>query len=146
MMRTGKMEIFNSKIAKVLLMKNYSAITLGVISFYKFSKQTYPKTALQHEAIHRAQYKEMFCASLPITLFLCFISLWFIILPIFSFYICYLVEYFRSRIVRFFRKDKSQQKSYNSISMEEEAYQNQKKANYICHRPAYNWVKYLGKF
>ena len=53
------MDIFNSKLAKLILAKGYNAITLGCISFYKYGKEDYRADTLYHEKIHRMQWLEV---------------------------------------------------------------------------------------
>lgn len=88
----------------------------------------------------------MFFLSLPISLFLivCNFSILFILLPLFSFYIWYLIEYFISRVIRLILKKKDQIASYKSISFEEEAYANDKNLDYLIKREPFSWLSYLG--
>ena len=140
------MNIFNSILAKMFLPKGYSAITLGFISLYKNPSQKVSKRTINHENIHKAQYVEMFFLSLPISLLLivCNFSILFILLPLFSFYIWYLIEYFISRVIRLILKKRDQIESYKSISFEEEAYTNDKNLDYLIKRNPFSWLSYLG--
>lgn len=140
------MNIFNSELAKLFLPKGYYAITLGFISFYKQPKERVSKRSVNHENIHKIQYQEMFLLSLPITLILliCNFSKLIILLPFFSFYIWYLIEYFISRVSRLIARKRNQNLSYKSIAYEEEAHDNDKDLDYLTKRKPFAWIKYLG--
>lgn len=141
------MEIFNSKIAKLFLMKGYDAITLGCISLFKKKKKEVNKKVRKHEAIHRRQYVEMFKVSLiPSIIVAAFTSPWFLLFPIVSFYAWYLGEYSYSRIKRKIKKTSNKSTSYNSIAFEQEAYYGMNKKGYLNNREMFQWINYLGKY
>lgn len=140
------MNIFNSELAKLFLPKGYSAITLGCISLYKQPKEKVSKRSVNHENIHKVQYNEMFLLTIPIALILliCNFSNLVILLPLFSFYIWYLIEYFISRVTRLIARKRNQNLSYRSIAYEEEAHDNDKDLDYLIKRKPFAWLKYLG--
>lgn len=74
------------------------------------------RTALNHEAIHTAQMREM------------------LFIP---FYLWYIIEW----LLRLFCKGNA----YENISFEREAYSHQGKLDYLSHRNRFAWRKYLIK-
>lgn len=135
------MEVFNSKIAKYLL-GGHKAITVGFITLYKRSKEKTKEVDRVHESIHRQQWRECFILLSP---FFLLSGLW-CLLPIFGFYIWYLVEHFISVVISLIKRNHTQHKSYRSISFEMEACDKEREVNYLSKRSPFYWVKYLGDF
>lgn len=96
----------------------YTTINLFGVLFTKLDYLN--ETVLNHESIHTEQMKEM--------------------LYIF-FYLWYALEYI---IIRLFHLTKNgQYETYKDVSLEEEAYNNQKNLNYLKLRKHYSWFKYI---
>ena len=121
------MDIFNSKLAKLILAKGYNAITLGCISFYKYGKEDYRADTLYHEKIHRMQWLEVTLAW--ILLFFWCNLVW--LAPI-MFYVIYLVDYGFKRL----RND--QNTAYRKILFEKEAYYFEDKG----FRKIFGWLRF----
>ena len=104
------------KINKYIPLKGFVAITVFGVVYARRELNEFEKN---HEAIHIRQGNEM---------------LW---LP---FYFLYCVEW----LIRFIQyRDKMQ--AYYNISLEREAYSNEKNLNYLNSRKKYSWIKYLTK-
>ncbi len=95
--------------------KWYLAINLFGILFARKEYKPLDKYTINHEAIHTAQMKE---------------------LGYIGFYIIYLLEWFM-RIIQY----ESFHKAYRNISFEKEAYNNEKRLDYIYTRKHYNQWK-----
>jgi len=104
-----------NKYLDVFLSKNVAAITLCPFGIY--TRENPSEKTINHEKIHWKQQVEM------------------LVLP---FYICYLIEY----LIRLFLDDGN---TYNSLSFEREAYDNDKNVEYISKRKPYSWLKYIKK-
>lgn len=85
-----------------------------------FTKSNLKIIDQNHEEIHTDQMKEM------------------LYLP---FYLWYTIEYLARWVISIF--DNSD--PYRSISLEQEAYNNDNNLNYLQSREHYNWIKYLAK-
>ncbi len=94
---------------------DYSTINLFGILFTK--EVELDAIALQHEAIHTAQMKEM---------------------GYIFFYIWYAIEYL---LIRVFHK--KQDRAYHDVSFEEEAYIYDTCPGYLYTRKHYAWIKYI---
>lgn len=90
--------IYNSKLAHLILWANYTTITLTAFVFTEFKdKNEMPQSVRNHECTHARQWIEMFFAGWVIMFILQLIfdiSAWWYILPLFSFYIWYVLEWF----------------------------------------------------
>lgn len=117
---------YNSKIAKfVTFLADFATIMLFGAVFTEHKELT--KTTLAHEAVHVTQYQTCFMLGLCIdliTLFTCFgfdcygwwmLSL--IAIPIFLYYVYYLIEYLIRLIIY-----RDRDRAYRMIAFEQEAY------------------------
>lgn len=108
---------------KVIYTKNFPpgkfhGINICGLIFAQRRWGTMKKNELNHELIHTMQQIEMV----------------FIL-----FYLWYGVEY----LVRLIQYKGDSMKAYYSISLEREAYANEKNPNYKKNRKPYSWIKYL---
>lgn len=144
---------YQSKIAKlVTFMANFATVMLFGAVFTEHKELT--KMTLAHEATHVTQYQTLFSLGLCIdliTLFTCFgfnIYGWWMLsliaIPIFLYYIYYLIEYL-IRLVIYRDRDKA----YRMIAFEQEAYDLQQEWAKPCpeRRSAYSFsfFKYYRK-
>ena len=137
-----KKVIYNSRLAHTMLRANYSTITLTAFVFTKYkNKQSMPQSVRNHECTHTQQWIEMFFAGWVITLILQLIfdiSAWWYILPLFSFYTWYILEWVLKSLVK--RKN-----AYNDISFEKEARLAEYDECYLENRGYFDWIKMYGK-
>lgn len=99
----------------IIPFKGYKVINLfGII----FTRKDLNEIDINHEKIHTAQMKEM------------------LYLP---FYLWYGLEYLIRYIISIFNDSDP----YRSISLEQEAYNNDDNLCYLQSRKHYNWIKYL---
>lgn len=99
----------------LIIPKDYIGITLYPFGIYFRDLSKVTEKMKRHENIHWRQQQEMY------------------ILP---FYLWYIIEWF----IKLFKYWK---KSYNNISFEREAYNNDKNKNYLASREPYDWLKYI---
>lgn len=156
---------YESWLAKTFLWDGYTSITLGC---FIFTKQKEPKSSSDtgrgyfspvsktHELTHVEQWKELGIIGLITSLILFFVTWnWFVFLiPILMFYIVYLIEYLIKFIIKFIPNIgkllsgktsiwKINNDVYHNISLEIEAYNNQKNLNYPKERKHFDWIKYM---
>ena len=135
---------FNNWLAKLILAKNYTAITLFFNSFFKYDEEVYEWDNINHECIHQIQQIECSIAGLilGIILWLSFdISFWWVVALVFGFfYLWYIIEYI---IIRCFAKWDKQNERYHDVSFEEEAHNNDKNLSYLEDRKPFAWIKYI---
>lgn len=141
--------IFNSKLANLILLPGYQAITLFGFSFFKDSEDDYSNRVVNHECIHQVQQIEMIGAGFALAVVLLFALLaifgpswyylWLTVLPFALYYIWYFFEWVIALPVNATPND-----SYHTIAFEEEAYENETNQAYLCTRTSFSWVKYLG--
>ena len=80
---------FNNWLAKLILAKNYTAITLFFNSFFKYDEEVYEWDNINHECIHQIQQIECSIVGLVlgIILWLSFgISFWWVVALTFGFF------------------------------------------------------------
>jgi hypothetical protein len=106
-------------VSKYFVPKGYEGITLYPFVFLKDKKLKEDVILLNHELIHITQQKEL------LVLF---------------FYLWYVIEFFIRLLVC-----KNWSIAYESISFEQEAYDNQSNLMYIQKRPRWAFLKYLKK-
>lgn len=134
---------FNSKLAEILLLENYTAITFFFHSFFKKGESEVPKHKVNHEMIHQHQQIEctiigLFLSSILRVIF--DMSFWWMLVLTFGFfYIWYLGEYL---LIHLFAKQNSQGDRYHDIGFEEEAYIYEKDLEYLKKRVPFSWLKY----
>ena len=135
---------FNNWLAKLILAKNYTAITLFFNSFFKYDEEVYEWDNINHECIHQVQQIECSIVGLVlgIILWLSFgISFWWVVALTFGFfYLWYVIEYL---IILCFAKWDKQNERYHDVSFEEEAHNNDKNLSYLEDRKPFAWIKYI---
>lgn len=134
--------IYDSWIARNLLFKGYTTITLTafVCPRYK-SEAEMPQAIRNHECTHARQWFEMFLLSFFVVFVLQIpfdISSWWYLLPFFAFYLWYLLEVAIRSIMIWGN-------AYKYVSFEREARENQYDNNYLENCNYFSWVKYYGK-
>lgn len=133
---------YNSWIANNLLFKGYSTITIAawVCTRYK-GKEEMPQKVRNHECTHARQWIEMFFSGWVIMFILQLIfdiSAWWYILPLFSFYIWYVLEWFFKSLFKL-------KNAYKDISFEKEAKASENDNCYLENMGYFEWLKYYGK-
>ena len=133
---------YQSKVAKVLLYFSIcSTITIGPFVLSKLSESEMPQYVRNHECTHSRQWIETTVASgflLFLLVALAGVNAWWLALSAFVFYLWYGLEYLiRLCILR------DGNKAYRAVSFEQEAYANEKYANYNENAGYFSWVKYL---
>lgn len=133
---------YQSKVAKVLLYFSIcSTITIGPFVLSKLSESEMPQYVRNHECTHSRQWIETTVASgflLFLLVVLAGVNAWWLALSAFVFYLWYGMEYLiRLCILR------DGNKAYRAVSFEQEAYANEKDANYNENSAYFSWVKYL---
>lgn len=133
---------YQSKVAKVLLYFSIcSTITIGPFVLSKLSESEMPQYVRNHECTHSRQWIETTVASgflLFLLVALAGVNAWWLALSAFVFYLWYGLEYLiRLCILR------DGNKAYRAVSFEQEAYANEKDANYNENAAYFSWVKYL---
>ncbi len=104
-------------VAKYLIPKGFSGITLFPFIFLKETKLLSNVTVIQHEKIHIRQQIEL------------------LILP---FFVWYVIEYL-IRILQY----RNTHLAYRNISFEREAYANEMQKNFLQKRKFWNFINYL---
>lgn len=148
---------YNSLLAKTILLKGFSTVTLFGLIFTKYTKDQMSDGVLAHEKVHVDQYVEIRNVTLFLSMIITTIYcnhggnlVWYpinIILSYCMFYILYVLEWIIKLIIwRLFNKKKGypMKSAYYSISFEKEAYYYQNypeqtlyKNNY---RPTFGWI------
>lgn len=135
---------YNSKLARFILPKGYSAIMLFGHVFIKASKDVASDVVIQHESIHVEQWKEVMFTTFAITNipFITNFNIKYTILTMLlsfcAFYVWYFLEYFVRLMIR-----KNHDEAYRGISFEKEAYANERKPKYLDGRGYFSFVKYF---
>lgn len=135
---------FNNWLAKLILAKNYTAITLFFNSFFKYDEEVYEWDNINHECIHQVQQIECFILGLIIggIIVAGLRAPWWII-PIMAFgffYLWYGIEYL---IIFTFAGWDKQNDRYHDVSFEEEAHSNDTKWDYLKERLPFSWMSYI---
>lgn len=147
---------YNNWLARLILFKGYSTITLGP---FILTKEDYlPDHVINEERIHARQWKDCFTMGMIIAYFASFLFSapyhWYaflpFLLPFVLYYIMYLVEWLISFIHHFFeKKDKNvgeaNTKAYYASAMEMEAKENRDNMDYLRTRPFGAFFRYYGK-
>ena len=134
-----KKVFYESKLAKLILFKGYSTITLGAFVFTKLSKTDVRQYLINHEVIHTKQWIECAFVGGIITWLLVMlfdISSWWMLLSLAIFYILYLLETF----IKFFKYGTD---VYEHISFEKEAEQGETNETYLENSGYFEWIKYM---
>ena len=135
---------YQSLVAEILLYFSYcETITVGPFVFTKLKEEEMPQYVRNHECTHARQWTEM---SLLVGLWLLIavlalgISAWWLLAAPFVYYLWYGVEYLvRLCILR------DRAKAYKAVSFEQEAYANERDANYNENASYFYRVTYLVK-
>lgn len=143
---------YNSKLAKLILGKNYSTITLGKWVFTKSA--TLSQVAINEETTHALQWRDCFCLGLFVALIMACLKWWVPCLiwlgasPVF-YYLVYLimqlVELCRGILRGEWRAgiQSWNMKAYHRNSMEREAKENRHSNIYNKERVMFEFLKYL---
>lgn len=134
---------FNNWLAKLILAKNYTAITLFFNSFFKYDEEVYEWDNINHECIHQVQQIECFILGLIIGIIVIGLGAPWWIIPIIAFgffYLWYGIEYL---IILALAGWDKQNDRYHDVSFEEEAHSNDTKWDYLKERLPLSWMSYI---
>lgn len=134
---------FNNWLAKLILAKNYTAITLFFNSFFKYDEEAYEWDNINHECIHQVQQVECFILGLIVGVIIMGLGAPWWIIPIMAFgffYLWYGIEYL---IILAFAGWDKQNDRYHDVSFEEEAHSNDIKWDYLKERLPFSWMSYI---
>lgn len=134
---------FNNWLAKLILAKNYTAITLFFNSFFKYDEEVYEWDNINHECIHQVQQIECFILGLIIGIIVVGLGAPWWVIPIIAFgffYLWYGIEYL---IILAFAGWDKQNDRYHDVSFEEEAHSNDNKWDYLKERLPFSWMSYI---
>lgn len=143
---------YNSKIAKLILGKRYSTITIAKWVFTK--KQTLPQYVINEETTHYLQWRDCFCVTLFVALVFSSLKLWKpCLVSIALSPIMYYFMYLAMQIVELCRGFKRQEylegfkkwnhHAYLRNSMEREAKDNRDNDEYNHSRVMFQFLAYL---
>lgn len=149
---------YDNWLARLILFKGYSTITLGPFILTKMKEGQLPDYAINEERIHVRQWKDCFTMGMIIAYFASFLFSapyhWYaflpFLLPFTLYYIMYLVEWLIS-FIHHVIKDKgkevgeSNRKAYYASSMEMEAKENRDNMDYLRTRPFGAFFRYYGR-
>ena len=124
--------------AKLILLKNYLAITLGPVAF---SKSTFIQKHKNHECTHMRQWAEVAILSyivLTVIMICTNISPWFLLLPLIVYYVLYILEWL-------IRLQFNGIDAYRHLSFEREAYNNEHDDCYNTNCGYFGWLAYVFK-
>lgn len=132
--------VYNSWIARHILLSGYSTITIAawVLTKYKDEKEM-PQYVRNHEAIHIRQWAECMISSCLIILALMLfadLSAWWLLLSVSLFYVLYVLEWLLK--LPFLGKE-----AYQNLSFEREAYCNQLDRDYLANCGYFEWLQYF---
>lgn len=122
---------------KYIPFPGYKAINLFGVLFVKNNARI-DEVTMNHESIHSAQIKEVMALGAIVFTPLLFVSWWFVVPLLFSYYIWYVVEF----LIRWIATG-SWDRAYRSIGFEREAYSNQEDPVYLILRKSFNFIKYM---
>lgn len=148
---------YDSLLAKTILPKGFSTITLFGLIFTKYTKDQMSDRTLSHEKVHVDQYTEIRNISLFLSIIFTAIYcnhggnvVWYpinITLSYCMFYVLYVLEWIIKLIIwGLFNKKKgyAMRSAYYSISFEKEAYHYQNYPEQTLHednyRPTFGWI------
>lgn len=134
---------FNNWLAKLILAKNYTAITLFFNSFFKYDEEVYEWDNINHECIHQVQQIECFILGLIVGVIIMGLGAPWWIIPIIAFgffYLWYGIEYL---IILAFAGWDKQNDRYHDVSFEEEAHSNDTTWDYLKERLPFSWMSYI---
>ena len=142
----------NNRLAKILLTFSdcHTIMFFGFV-LSKLVSDLISKDTENHEFIHVVQYWVCFTIGVILALpMVYFFSWWFVLLPIFLYYILYVGEVAISFVHHYFNKRKRDasdvaDKAYYHSAMEMEAYENQNNYEYLMTRPWWANFRYYGK-
>lgn len=130
---------YNSWIAKHLLFKGYSTITLTAFVCTKLSEEEMPQSIKNHECVHARQWVEMFVIgwfAVFVMQILFNASEWLYVLPFLAFYLWYVIEVLIKSIL--LRKN-----AYHEVSFEIEAKLSENDNSYLENSGYFEWIKFL---
>ena len=146
---------YESKLAKAILWGGYSTITLFGMVFTKRKESQMSDDDKRHETLHAIQQRDCLWLGLIVsvvlfgTLMLCGIQSWWFILyaallTLLWYYVMYVTEWIFGLIWNLFHGwgDKTQKRSYYTISFEQESYEMEDNPSYLENRKFCAWFKY----
>lgn len=143
-------EIKNDGFLDTVLKPTIRGITLFPFGIYLREKLLKDRYIFNHEMIHWKQQMELFLTGFVIALVISGLTIlngysyWWlstlIILPIFTFYVWYLVEWFCKKSIY-----PRGNEAYRNLSFEREAYKFGKNLDYLKRRKRFTWIKYIFK-
>lgn len=143
-----KKVFYNNKIAKTILMKGYSIITLFAWVLCKHSKSDVEQWMVNHECVHARQWTELAIASgllIWITVLLG-ASPWLFLLCSVTFYVLYALEFIVRFAIALFSDNKGEtvwMAAYFNVSFEQEARKAELDNNYLENSHYFAWHKHL---
>lgn len=139
-----KKVFYESWIAKHLLLATYTTITLFGV-FTKWSEKEARQSTINHECVHARQWVELTIASgvlLWAGMLVFGYPAWWLVLPVFTFYIWYIAEYLIRRLIGLFRSgDNGQKTAYQLVSFEQEARMAEHDDNYLENSNYFAWLR-----
>lgn len=144
-----KKVFYDSWIAKHLLFKDYTTITLFAWVFTKWTKEEAEQKTINHECVHTRQWVEI-TTSAAIVLWLAVLLynisiLWFLFSP-FVYYVWYSVEWCIRKLIAGVLADcKEDYDAYRLMSFEREARLAEHNDNYLENSDYFAWFKFVFK-
>lgn len=142
-----KKVFYNSKIAKMILMEDYSTITIFAWVFTKYI--TLKQAVINHECTHARQWVELtvlFGLLIWIGMLIFDYSAWYLVFSSVMFYLWYGLEYLVRRFIGLFNLEEDKQKiAYREVSFEQEARISENDDNYLENSHYFAWMKFLIK-
>ena len=135
-----KKVVYDSWLAKRLLMKGYDTITVGPLVFTKL--KVLPQWVMNHECVHVRQWTEMAFVSgflLLIGMIVFSYSPWLMFVSPATFYMWYFVEYIVRRVWGLFING-DQKQAYRSVWFEREARRAERDPHYLENSGCFEWV------
>ena len=133
---------YESRIAEILLYFSYcETITAGPWAFTKMKESEVPQQVRNHECTHVRQWTEttMLTGLLLLAAVLAWgVSAWWLLAVPLVYYLWYGVEYLIRLCILH-----DGNKAYRAVSFEQEAYANERDADYNGNAVYFAWVKYL---
>ena len=135
---------YESWIAEVLLFfSSCETITVGPWVFTKLKEEEVPQEVRNHECTHARQWTEMTMLAgllLLVAVLAWGVSAWWFLAVPLVYYLWYGVEYLIRLCILH-----DGNKAYRAVSFEQEAYANERDANYNENAKYFAWITYIGK-
>lgn len=137
-----KKVFYESWIAKHLLFKGYTTITLLAWVLTAWTKEEAKQSVINHECVHARQWIELTVAAgalLWLGMLVFGFSPWCLLIATAVFYVWYIIEAFIRWIIGFGKKDYS---AYHNISFEREAKLAEYDNNYLENCVYFDWLQF----